>query len=130
MTNSSKTNFIYILYNENKIEIDYKANPSASKIWFLSWIVLDFLNFFSHEELCSIFPYQDILLPLPFNWSELKVSFLYRMFLCSKISYIIGAARYYFVSYSSVVNILTFVKWIVTELYFSWGFSNVDTLPL
>ena len=52
---ASKINFIYILYSGNKVDIDYKDNVSASKIWLSSWIVQESLKCLSQEELCSIF---------------------------------------------------------------------------
>ena len=135
LINTSKINFIYILNSENKVD----NNAKVSNIWYSSWTVKESLNFLSQKELRSMFLDQDIWVPLNHSWLFLltltdKQSVcerrLHLIFLCSKILCIIGAARFSFVLYSSVANILRFLAWVVTELFFSRSFSNVKTLPL
>ena len=56
------------------------------------------------------------------NWKSVCERRLYPIYYYLKNTYIIGAARFSFVWYSSVANILRFLTGIVTKLFFSRSF--------
>ena len=129
---------ICMLDSWNKANIDYKGNAWASKICFLALNCSRVSEFvISGGTMFHIFGQRYLRTHQPQltvftdpKWRSVFELRLYWVFLCSTFSCIIGVARFSFVLYSSVVNILRFLTWVVTELFFPRSFSNVNIFSL